>query len=105
MPEVVRLTRGRTAARAGQNLISNGRRVYRRSIRRIYRDPLHTGRRGRPRLLPTAGVGLVQAVKVRRGGRLMRIEVHARFGEAVPESPYTVAWSGSTGCYATCRPV
>lgn len=89
-PEVVHRTRQRTAARAGRTWISDGRRVYRRSIRRIYRDPLHTGRRGRPRLLPTAGVGLVQVVKLRRGGRLMRIEVHPRFGDVVPECPYTV---------------
>lgn len=88
-PEVVRLTRERTAARAGRSWISDGRRVYWQAIRRIYRDPLHTGRRGRPRLIPTAGVGLVQAVKLRRGGRLVRIEVHPRIGEA-PECPYTV---------------
>lgn len=89
-PEVVHRTCQRTAARAGRTWISDGRRVYRRSIRRIYRDPLHTGRRGRPRLLPTAGVGLVQAVKLRRGGRLVRIEVHPRFGDVVPECTYTV---------------
>lgn len=35
-------------------------------------------------------LGLVQAVKQRRKGRLVRIEVHPRFGEAVPECPYTV---------------
>lgn len=85
----MRLTRERTAARAGCRWISDGRRIYRRAIRRIYRDPLHTGKRGRPRLIPTAGVGLVQAVKRRQGGRLVRVEVRPRFGE-VPECPYTV---------------
>lgn len=88
-PEVVRLTRERTAARAGRRWISDGRRIYQRVIRRLYRDPLHTGKRGRPRLVPTAGVGLVQVVKRRQGGRLVRVEVRPRFGE-VPECPYTV---------------
>ena len=88
-PEVVRLTRERTAARAGCRWISDGRRIYRRAIGRIYRDPQHTGKRGRPRLLPTVGVGLVQAVKRRQGGRLVRVEVRPRFGQ-VPQCPYTV---------------
>lgn len=85
----MRLTRERTAARAGCRWISDGRRIYQRAIRRIYRDPQHTGKRGRPRLIPTVGVGLVQAVKRRQGGRLVRVEVRPRFGE-VPECPYTV---------------
>lgn len=88
-PEVVRLTRERTAARAGCRWISDGRRIYHRAIRRIYRDAEHTGKRGRPRLIPTVGVGLVQAVKRRQGGRLVRVEVRPRFGE-VPQGPYTV---------------
>lgn len=88
-PEVVRLTRERTAARAGCRWISDGRRIYHRAIRRIYRDAEHTGKRGRPRLIPTVGVGLVQAVKRRQGGRLVRVEVRPRFGE-VPQCPYTV---------------
>jgi len=38
-PEVVRLTRRRTQGQAGTSWVSDGRRVYARAIRRVYRDP------------------------------------------------------------------
>jgi len=38
------------------------------------------GKRGRPRLAPTAGVGLTQAVKRRWGGAGVRIEARCVLG-------------------------
>lgn len=88
-PRVVEQTRTRTRERQGIAWISDGKRVYARQIRRVYRDPLRTGRRGRPRLVPTPGVALVQAVKHRQGGRVVRVEVRSVWGE-IPEIPYLV---------------
>ena len=86
---VVRQTRARTAGRAGVPWVSDGRRVYRHGVAHVYRDPVRTGRRGRPPLRPTPGVGLVQAVKYRRGRRLERVEVRVIQGER-RACPYTV---------------
>lgn len=69
--------------------ISDGKRVYASEIRRVYRDPLYTGRAGRPRLVPTPGIGLVQAVKHRRGGHVARVEVRTVLGET-PAIPYAI---------------
>lgn len=88
-PAVVQQTRERTAARKGVQWISDGRPVYEREIRRVYRDPLYTGRPGRPRLVPTPGVGLVQAIKHRRGGRVVEVEVRTVLGQE-PAVPYTI---------------
>ena len=89
VPEVVRLTRRRTRGQAGITWVSDGRAVYRREVRRIYRDPRRTGKRGRPPLVPTPGVGLTQMVKKRRRGRVVGIEIRTVLGE--PASfPYTV---------------
>jgi hypothetical protein len=88
-PEVVRQTRQRTHQQAGVPWISDGRQVYRREVRRTYRDPQRTGRRGRPPLVPTPGVGLTQAVKRRRRGRVVGVEVRTVLGEPVA-SPYPV---------------
>lgn len=88
-PAVIRQTRERTAGRGGVQWISDGKKVYAREIRRIYRDPLYTGRPGRPRLVPTPGVGLVQAVKHRQSGRVIEVEVRTVLGET-PEVPYAI---------------
>ena len=88
-PPVVARTRMRTADQAGVPWVSDGRDVYRQALRRVYRDPVRTGRRGRPPLRPTPGVGLVQAVKHRRGHRLLRVAVRVVQGDAVA-CPYTV---------------
>jgi hypothetical protein len=89
VPELVETTRRRTEGGAGAQWISDGKPVYRREVRRVYRDPRRTGRRGRPRLEPTPGVALTQAVKQREGGRVVQVEVRAVIGEA-PECPYAV---------------
>lgn len=88
-PEVIRQTRARTAGRAGCVWISDGHPIYAKTIRRVYRDPVRTGRRGRPRLVHTPDVGLTQVVKHRQGRRVVKVEVHHRFGP-VPECPHTV---------------
>jgi hypothetical protein len=69
--------------------LSDGRAVYAHQIGRVYRDPVRTGKRGRPPLRSTAGVALTQTVKQRGGGRRVRVEVRAVVG-APPPCPYTV---------------
>lgn len=88
-PQVVAQTRARTAGGRGVPWVSDGRGGYRQAVRRVSRDPVHTGRRGRPPLRPTPGVGLVQAVKQRRGSRVVRVDVRVVAGEPLP-CPYTV---------------
>jgi len=88
-PNVVELTRRRTHNRAGVPWVSDGKAVYRKYVRKVYRDPHRTGKRGRPPLLATPGAGLTQAVKRRVGGRVVGIEVRHMFGEGVG-CPYVV---------------
>ena len=88
-PEVVRKTRLRTAGRAGVRWISDGSRSYEKWIGKVYRDPVRTGRRGRPRLVRTRGVGLTQLIKTRKGRRVVDIRVRHCFGPE-PSSPHTV---------------
>ena len=82
-------TRQRTHAQKGVPWISDGKRAYPKAIGRIYRDPHRRGTRGRPPLVPTPGVGLTQAVKRRRRGRIVGVEVRRVFGEPV-DCPYPV---------------
>jgi hypothetical protein len=89
VPRAVRLTRKRTWGRAGVSWISDGLEAYRREIRREYRDPRREGKRGRPPMVPTPGVGLTQAVKKRRWGRVIGIKVRTVLGKS-PECPYVV---------------
>ena len=87
--QAVHYTRLRTKGRAGVPWVSDGRAVYRREISRVYRDPQREGKRGRPPLVPTPGVGLTQAVKKRCRGRVVAIEIRTVLGEP-PECPYVV---------------
>lgn len=88
-PEVIRLTRWRTRGQAGVIWVSDGRAIYRREVRRVYRDPQRTGKRGRPPLVPTPGAGLTQVVKKRRRGRVVGVEIRIIWGKR-PTCPYTV---------------
>lgn len=88
-PQVVQKTRERTVVHKGVPWVSDGRAVYQTEVPKTYRDPHRTGRRGRPQLVPTAGAGLVQAVKQRKGGRVTGIEARVVFGEPI-DCPYTV---------------
>lgn len=88
-PGVVRQTRARTKEGEGIPWVSDGRQVYRQEVKRVYRDPVRTGRRGRPPLIPTPGVGLTQAVKRRRKGRVVGVQVRQVMGEPIA-GPYLV---------------
>ena len=60
---------------------SDGWPPYPRVIRRVYRRPVGTGKRGRPPLRVPAGVALTQTVKHRdRRGRLVGVEARAAIG-------------------------
>lgn len=86
---VVPLTRRRTAGGRGIGWISDGLRAYIELVRRTYRDPVRSGGRGRPRKLPTPGVGLTQMIKHRSGYRVVRVEIRHCFG-VVTLDPHTV---------------
>jgi len=89
VPVVVRQTRERTAGQRGIIWVSDGHHAYVKAIRRTYRHKARTGAPGRPRYVPTPGVGLTQVVKWRKGRKLVRVELQHRFGPE-PSSPYTV---------------
>jgi len=89
VPVVVRQTRARTAGQRGIIWISDGYHAYIQAVRRTYRSPLRTGAPGRPRYVPTPGVGLTQVVKTRKQNRIVKVEVRHCFGPE-PRCPYTV---------------
>jgi IS1 family transposase len=65
---------------------SDGWRPYPPVIQRVYRQPVRTGRRGRPALHLPAGVALTQTIKHRDvHGHLVRVETRATFGEPVQQ--------------------
>jgi hypothetical protein len=95
-PKGVAQTRPRTSGRRGVIWIRDGRPVYRRAVRQVYRDAQPTGKRGRPPLVPTPGVGWIQAVQRRHRGRMVRVEVRPVLGEAVdgPDPVHEERWNG-----------
>lgn len=88
-PEVVGKTRQRTAGEAGVVWVSDGSASYEKWVGRIYRDPVRTGKVGRPRLARTPGVGLTQVIKTRKGRRVADVQVRHCFGPE-PELAHTV---------------
>ncbi len=88
---VVQTTRRRTAAQAGVPWISDGWEAYAEAIADLYCDPVPAAIPGHDWYIlhRTPGVALTQAVKHRRGRRLVRIDVRATIGGAV-DQPYTV---------------
>ena len=94
--QVVPRTRERTAGRRGIRWISDGLRTYIELVRKTYRDPARVGARGRPRKLPTPGVGLTQMVKHRSGYRIVKVEIRHCFGPE-PSDPYTVRIERANG--------
>lgn len=89
IPHVVRQTRERTRGRGAVVWISDGNRAYPTWVRRTYRDPMRTGRPGRPRLVRMADVGLTQVIKTRVGRRIVNVRVRHCFGPK-PVGAYTV---------------
>lgn len=73
-----------THARSGGRPVTwcgDGWQPYAEIIRRLYRRPVRTGKRGRPPLRVPPGVRLTQAIKRRdRRGRLQRVAVRASIG-------------------------
>ena len=81
-PVVVETTRKRTKGEVGVAFISDGNSVYAQQIKKVYRDPHPTGRRGRPPLVLRDDVRLTQGVKQREHGRVVGLTVRAVLGEA-----------------------
>lgn len=70
---------------------SDGWRAYPKAIRRAYRKPVRTGRRGRPPLVVPEGVSLTQTIKHRdEHGRLLNVEIRATIGATEVEQPVPV---------------
>ncbi|MGH2588839.1 MAG: hypothetical protein ACRDJE_28275 [Dehalococcoidia bacterium] len=88
---VVQATRQRTAAQAGVPWISDGWAAYAEVVADLYCDPVPAGIPDHDWsiLHRTPGVALTQAVKHRRGRRLLHVEVRAPIG-AVAAQPYAV---------------
>ena len=65
----------RAAAQPHQPILFavDGFKAYVASILKVFRDPLHTGKRGRPRLIVWEDLHIVQVVKQRAGRRLLSI--------------------------------
>jgi transposase-like protein len=65
----------RAAAQDGQPILFavDGFKAYVTSILKVFRDPVHTGKPGRPRLIVWADLHIVQVVKQRSGRRLVGI--------------------------------
>jgi IS1 family transposase len=80
-----------TAARTGWRAVTyvcDGWRSYPTLVRRLYQQPVHTGRPGRPCLVVPDGLAVAQTRKVRRpGGRVVRVEQHAALGSPAPGPP------------------
>ena len=69
---------------------SDGWRAYPEAIRRTYRQPVRTGRPGRPPLRVPEGLSLTQTIKHRdEHGRLLEVETRAAIGAAI-EHPVPV---------------
>jgi transposase-like protein len=77
----------RAAAQPGQPLLFavDGFKAYVSAILKVFRDPLYSGKRGRPRLVVWEDLHIVQVVKQRVGRRLISIArqlAHGSLGQA-----------------------
>src|SRR5206468_10057708 len=72
----------RAAARRGQAILFavDGLASYPTTILKVFRDPEHTGRRGRPRLLVWPDLHIVQVVKHRTGHVVTTITRRVAYG-------------------------
>jgi hypothetical protein len=91
---LIRTALTQTAARSGYRALAyrcDGWQRYPLLVRRLYQQPCHTGRPGRPRLVLPDGLALTQTrkVRVRPGGRVIGVTQHTPIGPAVP-GPGTV---------------
>lgn len=74
--------RVRAAARRNSPIlwVTDGFAGWLDAVRRVFRDPVHTGNRGRPRLQLWADLMFVQVVKHKAGRRLVALEQRLRLG-------------------------
>lgn len=74
--------RVRAAVRRGTPIlwVTDGFGGWIDAVRRVFRDPVRTGKRGRPRLQLWADLSLVQVIKHKAGRRLVAIEQRIRLG-------------------------
>lgn len=78
---------------------SDGWRAYPEAIRRAYREPLRTGRVGRPPLVVPEGLSLTQTIKHRdKHGRSLEVERRATIGAAARQ-PVTVRIERPNGVF------
>jgi transposase-like protein len=70
------VTQVRAAARRGQPILwaIDGFAAWPKAILQVFREPVHTGKRGRPRLVVWTEVHIVQVVKQYRGRRLSGVQ-------------------------------
>jgi hypothetical protein len=88
--KVVTTTRRRTKGHIGIPYLSDGWEPYITTIKATYRERESSGiRPGWDILRPTDGIRLTQAVKHRKGRRLVRVEIRAAIGDPI-EQPYAV---------------
>ncbi len=93
---VVRMVR--SAARSLAILICvDGLASYVTAFTRVFRDPVRTGRRGRPRLVATAGLLLGQVIKHRAGRHLVGITRRVVRGSAAAIAAVLAATGTGTG--------
>jgi len=76
------MTKVRAAARRGQAILFavDGLASYPTTILKVFRDPVRTGRRGRPRLVVWADLHIVQVVKHRTGKTVTAITRRVAYG-------------------------
>jgi transposase-like protein len=93
---VVRMVR--RAARSPALLVCvDGLASYVTAFARVFRDPVRTGRAGRPRLVPIAGLLLGQVIKHRAGRHLVGITRRAVRGSAAAITAVLAATGTGTG--------
>jgi len=70
------------ALRRGQSIlwVTDGFGSWEQAIRKRLRDPIYTGKPGRPRLLPWPELHLVQVIKHKAAGHLLSLEQRLRLG-------------------------
>ena len=70
------------AVRPGRPLLIavDGFRAYVTTVRKLFRAPVHTGKRGRPRLVIWPNLHIVQVVKERVGARVVAVRQHLVHG-------------------------
>lgn len=93
----------RAAAQPHQPLVFavDGFKAYVSCILKVFRDPLHTGRVGRPRLLVWDDLHIVQVVKHRVGRRLVSIERRLAHGSLACAQALMQATQVEVGCFNT----